>query len=118
MTACPGPGCVPLSLVQKPGDQVSMVSGREDAESQGKVLLNEKAVLEISHLELRRSDWGFPGDFLQNIHQQHFTLNLAARSGLHGIQHTKRWHHIWPTLRIKSSIKDFEIILLNFSSCK
>lgn len=90
MAARPSPGRVPLSLVQKQGDQVSMVSRREDAESQGKVLLNEKAVPEISHLELRRPDWGFPRDFLRNVNQEHFTLNLAARSGLNCIRHTKR----------------------------
>lgn len=44
MTGCPSPEHVPLSLVQKQGDQVSMLSRRGDGESQGKVLLNEKAV--------------------------------------------------------------------------
>lgn len=91
MTACPSSGRVPLSLVQKQGGQVSLGSGRGDAESQGKVLLNEKAVPEISHLEPRRPDGGFPRDFLRkNVTQEHFTLNLAARSGLNCIQHTTR----------------------------
>lgn len=88
MTDCPSPERIPLSLVQKQGDQVSMVSRRGDAESQGNVLLNEKAVPEIAHLELRRPDWGFPWDFLCNVNQEHFTLNLAVRSGPNCIQHT------------------------------
>lgn len=65
------------------------MSESDDAESEGKVVLSEKVVPEISHLGLTRLEWDSPWDFLLNFKKRP-TLKLAARSVLKCTQHPKR----------------------------